>query len=79
MKIESNNQVAVILSNLKERLDSEQKDFYIESIADAGIKVEGNIGTKDIDRLLRFLPLLKHLPNTKQMYSQHSNLACPII
>lgn len=47
-------QVDIIRNDLKQRLDDEEKEFYIESIADCGIEDTNNINTQDIDRLLQF-------------------------
>ncbi len=47
-------QVAQIRSSLQERLNDDEKPFYIESIAEAGIGDVKKMGTQDIDKMLRF-------------------------
>lgn len=54
LSIDKQEQVTLIRSDLQERLMLEEKDFYIESIADAGIGSLSKMGTQDIDKLLRF-------------------------
>lgn len=48
------DQVALIRSDLKDRLTPEEKTFYVGSIADAGITNISKAGTQDIDKLLQF-------------------------
>lgn len=52
--MDRNKQVDIIRNDLKQRLDDNEKDFYIESIADCGIDDTSNIDTQDIDKLLQF-------------------------
>lgn len=54
MNMNSSNQVAAIRSDLKKILDDDDKNFYIESIAESGIGDIENLTTQDMDKLLQF-------------------------